>query len=187
MPSPSLKQADPAGRLVLLGEIGPAHGVRGEVIVRSYTADPADITAYGILTDETRRNTFQVSLVRVTPKGVVVRIAGHDDRTAVEKLRGVRLYVPRDRLPPPADGEFYHEDLIGLEATTPAGEVIGRVVAIQNFGAGDLVEIERAGAHETELIPFTEASVPEIDFAAGRMKVIPPDYVEGGVDVDDEP
>lgn len=173
-------------RLILLGEIGPAHGVRGEVVVRSHTAMPEDIAAYGPLHDETGRRTFALTVVRVTPKGVVVKIAGFGDRTAVEALRGTRLYVPRSKLPHPAAGEFYHEDLIGLEAAAPDGSKLGTVVGVQNFGAGDLIEIRRTGARETEFVPFTDAAVPTVDTAARRIVVVMPEMVEGPEMVEDE-
>lgn len=171
---------DPADRLILLGEIGPAHGIRGEVLVRSYTSDPADIAAYGPLTDNTRRRNFALTVVRVTAKGVVVRIAGANDRTAVEALRGTELYVNRSCLPEPSPGEFYHEDLIGLAAIGTDGGKLGTVVAVQNYGAGDLIEIQRLNSNETELIPFTSAFVPDVDFGERRITIVPPALIDTG-------
>ena len=112
--------------------------------------------------------------MRTTPKGVVARIAGIADRNAAEALKGVELYVGRDRLPAAAEGEFYHADLIGLAAVDPAGKAIGEIVAVQNYGAGDLLEIRLAGSAKTELIPFTETAVPQIDIAARRAVVVMP-------------
>ena len=113
-------------------------------------------------------------LARATAKGVVARLKGIGDRTAAEALKGVELYVDRDRLPAAAEGEFYHADLIGLAAVDPEGRQIGEIVAVQNFGAGDLLEIRLAGSGKTELVPFTEATVPEVDIAAGRAMVAMP-------------
>ena len=157
---------------LLLGRIAGAHGIRGEVLIHAYTSAPADIGAYGPLSDAGAKRSFEIAIVRTTPKGVVARIAGIADRTAAEALKGVDLYVGRDRLPAAAEGEFYHADLIGLAAVDPAGKAIGEIVAVQNYGAGDLIEIRLAGSAKTELIPFTEAAVPEIDIAAKRAVVI---------------
>jgi 16S rRNA processing protein RimM len=110
----------------------------------------------------------------VTGKGVVARIEGVTDRNAAEALKGTELYVDRDRLPAATEGEFYHADLIGLDAVDPDGKAIGSIVAVQNFGAGDLLEVRLAGSTRTELVPFTEAAVPTVDMSAGRAVVILP-------------
>lgn len=168
MPAP-----DPS-TLILLGHISTAQGIRGEVVIKSYTDAPEDIAAYGPLLDETASRTFDVTVVRVAKKGVIARIAGITDRTAAEALRGTKLFIPRDRLPEPEEDEVYHADLIGLEAVTADGEVVGEVVAVQNFGAGDLLEIRLAGKRRTEFVPFDEHFVPEIDLEAGRVTVVMP-------------
>ncbi len=179
-------------RRILLGELGAAHGIRGEISVKTYTANPADIGAYGPLQDEQGRRTFELKIVRVTPKGVIVRVNGADDRTAAEKLRNIKLYVDRDRLPAVTDGEFYHEDLVGLRAMASDGASVGTIVAVQNYGAGDILEIRRDGGTATELIPFTNACVPEVDLARGIAVVIMPELVgepepvTGKGEVDDE-
>jgi 16S rRNA processing protein RimM len=165
---------------ILLGRIAGAHGIRGEVIIHAYTEPPENIAAYGPLSDEAGARTFEIAIVHVTAKGVVARLAGVGDRTAAEALRGVDLYVDRDRLPPAADDEYYHADLIGMAAIDPAGQRIGEIVAVQNFGAGDLLEIRLAGRGRTELIPFTEAAVPEVDVAAKRVVVVLPPTDVGG-------
>lgn len=161
-----------ASSRLLLGRIAGAHGIRGEVLIHAYTSAPEDIVAYGPLSDATARRSFEIAIVRTTPKGVVARIAGIADRNAAEALKGVELYVGRDRLPAAAEGEFYHADLIGLAAVDPAGKAIGEIVAVQNYGAGDLLEIRLAGSAKTELIPFTETAVPQIDIAARRVVVV---------------
>ena len=148
---------------VLLGQIGPAHGVRGHVVVRTYTAAPEDIASYGALEDESGRQHFEIEVVRVTSKGIVARIAGVEDRNAAEALRGTRLFIARDRLPPTEEEEFYHSDLIGLSAFKPDGTRIGQVIAVHNFGAGDILEIRLAGSRSTEMVPLTRACVPNDD------------------------
>lgn len=159
---------------ILLGDIVSAHGIRGDVVIRAYTADPADIAAYGPLTDKDGRRTFTLSNVRDTGKGVHARIAGITSRTEAEALKGTQLYVLRDALPPPDDGDYYHEDLIGLAAVDPAGAAIGTIIAVQNFGAGDLLEIQLAGSQRTEFAPFTDACVPTVDLRGGHAIVIMP-------------
>lgn len=160
-----------SNKRVLLGHIAAAHGVRGELVVKSYTGDPAAITGYGPLTDEAGARQFRLTLVRAGPKGVVVRIAGISDRTAAEQLRGTGLYVARDKLPPAEDGSYYHADLIGLAAVDDGGRRIGEIVAVQNFGAGDLLEVKLTGQRGTELVPFQDAFVPAVDIAAGTVTV----------------
>jgi len=157
-------------RRVLLGRIVRAHGSRGEVAILAYTAQPQDIAAYGPLSgaDGTR---FVITHARATTRGVLVRLAGVADRTAAEALQGIDLYVDRDRLPPPAEGEFYHADLIGLAVIDTHGDSRGEVVAVRNFGAGDLLEIGIPGSHTTEFVPFTEAHVPHVDLPGGRLMI----------------
>ncbi|HZA01985.1 MAG TPA: ribosome maturation factor RimM [Hyphomicrobiaceae bacterium] len=159
---------------ILLGHIAGAHGVRGEVLINSYTSTPEDIAAYGPLTDESGTRAFAVTVVRVTNKGVVARLDGITDRAAAETLRGLRLYLERDRLPETRSNEFYYADLIGLAAVSPDGETIGRVVDLQNYGAGDLLEIQVESSRETELVPFTKAFVREVDMAGGRLVIAMP-------------
>jgi 16S rRNA processing protein RimM len=159
---------------ILLGRIAGAHGIRGEVVIHAHTAAPEDIGAYGPLSDKRGARSFVIRIVRVTPKGVVARLEGVGDRTAAEALKGVELYVDRDRLPAAAEGEFYHADLIGLTAVDPQGRAIGDIVAVPNYGAGDLLEIRPTGSSKSELIPFTEACVPEIDVVARRVVVVRP-------------
>ena len=161
---------------ILLGRIVAAHGIRGEVQIVSHTGEPDAIGAYGPLSDKPGNRSFTVRVVRVTPKGIVARIDGVADRNAAEALRGTDLYVDRSRLPPPKEGEYYHEDLIGLAAHDPDGKRIGAVVAIPNYGAGDLVEVKLDGSKHTELIPFKDACVPAVDVAGGRLTVILPAF-----------
>lgn len=165
-----------AGRL-LVGAIAAPHGVRGLVKVKSFTAEPADIAAYGPLSDETGRRRLTLQVMSAASGGsLICRVDGVADRDAAEALRGLRLYVDRAALPAPAAAEeYYHADLIGLAAALPDGTVFGRVVAVQNFGAGDLLEIEReSGTPRLVDLPFTRAVVPVVDIAGGRLVVDPP-------------
>ena len=159
---------------VLLGRIAGAHGIRGEVVIHAFTDPPENVAAYGPLADETGTHTFLIEGTRVSGKGVVARIAGVPDRNAAEALRGTSLYVDRDRLPATAEEDFYHADLIGLAAVDRDGKRIGEIVAVQNYGAGNLLELRLAGTRQTELIPFTDAYVPHVDIAAGRAVVLLP-------------
>lgn len=167
-----VKAAKP-GR-ILLGRVADAHGIRGEVLIHAFTSAPEAIGAYGPLSDAGGVRSFEIRIVRLTPKGVVARLVGITDRNAAEALKGVGLYVERDRLPVASEGEYYHADLIGLAAVNAEGRPIGQIVAVPNYGAGDLLEIRLAGSGKTELIPFTEVFVPEVDIASGRVKVVLP-------------
>ena len=157
-----------------LGQIGAAHGVRGEVRLRSFTAEPGAITAYGPLETEDGR-ILKIESLRPAKDHFVARLAGICDRDAAERLANVKLYVPRERLPEPdAADEFYHADLIGLAVVDPSGKALGTVVAIQNFGAGDLIEVRCNAGDNTRLVPFDAVNVPAVDVAAGRIVVDPP-------------
>lgn len=161
-------------RRILLGRIGAAHGIRGDLLIETYTGDPQDIAAYGPLDSENGARTFELKVIRTTPKGVIAHVTGIDDRTAAETLKGTSLYVDRTRLPAPDEGEFYHADLIGLRAEDEQGRMVGTIVAVQNYGAGDLLELRQEGKRGTELIPFTEACVPTVDVAGGRVVIVAP-------------
>jgi 16S rRNA processing protein RimM len=157
-----------------LVRIAAAHGIRGDVLIHSYADAPQDIAAYGPLESEDGSRRLEVKTLRVTPKGVIARIAGVEDRSGAEALKGLSLYVDRTRLPVPEEGAFYRADLVGLRVEDDGGRTIGAVVAVENFGAGDLLELRLEGRHQTELIPFTEAFVPVVDVASGRVVVILP-------------
>ncbi len=163
---------------VLIGRIGAPHGVRGEVLIESYAHDPRAIASYGPLATEDGRRRIELSIVRVGPKGLVARIAGIADRNDVEALKGVALYVERSRLAAAGEDEFYRHDLIGLRAVDPDGQTLGTIVAVDNYGAGDILELRREGARETELIPFADAFVPSVDVAGGTITVVLPVSVE---------
>ena len=175
---------------VLVARIGAAHGIRGEVRVKAFTADPADIAAYGPLEAPDGRR-FEVAGLRPaagTPGDMlVVRLKGVTDRNTAEALNGLELSIPRDRLPPADEDEYYHADLIGLAATLKDGAPLGTVIGVHNYGAGDLLEIApRRG--DTVLVPFTRAIVPVVDIAAGTLTVDPPPgLVEAGSEGDEGP
>jgi 16S rRNA processing protein RimM len=159
-----------AGKRILIGRVAAAHGIRGEVLIKSFAERPEDIASYGP-PDDGRGRIFRIEVVRVTPRGVVARIEGVGDRNGAEALKGAALYVDRDRLPATGEGEFYHADLIGLAAVDPEGRPVGEVVGVYNHGAGDLLELRLAETGKTELVAFTDAFVPEVDLAARRMVV----------------
>lgn len=155
-------------RRILVGEIGRPHGVRGLVKLKSFTSEPASIASYGPITDESGARRFVL-----TWKGDgVAAVEGIADRDAAQRLTGTRLYVERDRLPPADDDEFYLNDLIGLPAVTEAGESVGVVKTVDDFGAGAFLVVEKG--RDELLIPFTKAAVPVVDVAARRVVVVPP-------------
>ena len=161
------------GDRVCLGQIGAAHGVRGEVRLRSFTADPAAIASYGPLESEDGR-IFEIETMRPAKDHFVATFSGVADRNAAERLVNIKLYVPRERLPAPDEpDEFYHADLIGLAVVDRAGQKLGTVIAVHNFGAGDLIEVRPDAGGKTELLPFDDAHVPMVDVAAGKIVVDP--------------
>jgi 16S rRNA processing protein RimM len=165
---------------VLLGRITGAHGLKGEVKIAAFTAAPEDIAAYGALTGADGAREFHIASFRVAPGGsIVARLRGVSDRDQAEAMRGVDLYAPRSALPPPDEDEYYYSDLIGLQAVSPEGEAVGEIVAVQNFGAGDLLEVRFASERQPVLIPFDGAHVPRVDVEAGRVTVVRPVYEQG--------
>jgi 16S rRNA processing protein RimM len=169
-----------ADRLIPLGIFGAPHGVRGELRVKSYAGDAKALGAYGDLTDRTGNSVFKLTGLRALKDDMlVVRLAGIDTRDAAEKLTGAELFARRRQLPPPSDDEFYHDDLVGLEAVSREGDKFGRIVALRNFGAGDILEIAPATGGETLLLPFTKAVAVEIDFARGRIVIVAPNEIDG--------
>ena len=160
-------------RRVCLGVIAGAHGVRGQVRIKSFTEDPADLTAYGPLGDEAGTRRFEVTLTGRAKGVLVARVAGVSDREGAEALRGTRLYVARAALPEPEEETYYHADLIGLAVEDRNGRPLGKVSAVLNFGAGDVIEIARPEAASL-MVPFTRTAVPVVDVAGGRLVVDPP-------------
>jgi 16S rRNA processing protein RimM len=162
---------------VLVGVIAAAHGVRGLVRVKSFTADPKSIASYGELSDERGVRHFRLTLQGQAKDGVIARIDGVADRDAAEALKGTKLFVDREALPDiAADDEFYQTDLVGLRVEARDGKTLGRVKAVLNFGAGDLLEIEGEGV--SLMLPFTKQVVPLVDLPGGRLVADPPTEVE---------
>jgi len=167
---------------VCVARIGAAHGVRGEVKLWSFTEDPEAIAGYGPLETEDGTRRFEIESLRAAKDHLVARLKGVDSRNTAEALRNVELYVPRERLPAiDEDDTFYVADLIGLTAVRAEGEALGRVTAVHNFGAGDIIEIAPAEGAPL-MLSFTGANVPEVDLAAGRIVVALPNEVEARED-----
>ncbi len=162
--------------LILLGTIGAAHGIKGEVRIASHTQDPEAIASYGPLLTNKPGLTITIASARLSKTVLVARLKGVDDRNAAEALNGTSLFVERDRLPETEDeDDFYHTDLIGLDARLEeTGVSIGAVLALHNYGAGDLIEIQDPRSGDTYLYPFTKAVVPHIRIAEGYLTIAPP-------------
>jgi 16S rRNA processing protein RimM len=171
-----------APRRICVGAITGPQGVHGAVRIKSFTEVPEDIAAYGPLEDKTGRRQFDLRLYGVAKGVLIARLPGVADRDQADALRGVRLYLPRSALPQPKPEEYYHADLIGLEAVLRDGTRIGQVRAIYDFGAGDTLELAREGAPPV-LVPFTRTVVPIVTPAEGRLVLEPPPGLLG----DDEP
>lgn len=163
----------PSAHRVCLAVVAGAHGVRGAVRLKSFAQDPLAIARYGPLEDESGATRFTVRVVGAGKGVLIARLSGVADRDRAEALRGARLYLPRAALPPPAEDEYYHADLIGLAAVLGDGLRIGEVRAVHDFGAGDMLEIARSKGPPL-LVPFTRAVVPEIDLGAGHLIIDPP-------------
>ena len=164
-------------QLLLVAQIGAAHGVRGEVRINTFTGDPMALGGFKalVLADGTPGPTLLS--VRPAKGAVVARVKGSEDRNGAERLRGLKLYISRSDLPPPNEDEFYLADLIGLTVETSAGESLGTVKAVQDFGAGDLLEIQPAKGPSWWL-PFTREAVPEVRLPEGKVIAAPPEQVE---------
>lgn len=159
---------------VCVGIIVGAHGVRGAVRVKSFTQEPGDVAAYGALTDETGQRRYALKPVGKVRGVILAELDDVADRNAAEALRGVRLYAERGRFPRLGGNEFYHADLIGLAAETAGGARLGRVRAVDNYGAGDVIELELASGGSV-VLPFNRQAVPVVDLAEGRIVVDPPE------------
>jgi len=164
----------PQDGLVCVGLIGSARGLKGDVRVKSYTANAPEMSAYGPLTDATGERIFEIKVVGKHKDQLVVRITGVDDRMAAEALNGQRLYAARDRLPQTEEDEFYFSDLQGLNAQLTDGTPFGQIVQAEDYGGGPFIEVKSPG-HGNVLVPFTKASVPVVDLKAGRVVLDLPD------------
>ena len=163
---------------ICLARIGAAHGVRGEVKLWTFTEDPRAVMRYGALTTKDGARQFEVTRAREAKGFLVASLKGVTTRNEAERLNGIELYVARNKLPETEAGEYYHADLIGLAAVSIAGEPLGHIIAIHNFGAGDIIEIAPASG-ATMLLPFSNAVVPMIDIALGRVVIDLPREIEG--------
>jgi 16S rRNA processing protein RimM len=163
---------------ICIARIGAAHGVRGAVKLWTFTQDPLAVKAYGPLVTKDGARQFEVTHAREAKGHLVATLKGITTRDEAERLNGIELYVAREKLPATSEDEYYHADLIGLAAVTPADQPLGRVIAIHNFGAGDIIEIAPPrGA--TMLLPFTNAVVPSVDLAGGRVVIELPVEIDG--------
>ena len=163
---------------ICVARIGAAHGVRGAVKLWTFTGDPLAVTSYGPLLTKDGARQFEVTHAREAKGHLVATLKGIATREDAERLNGIELYIARDKLPATDENEYYHADLIGLAAVTVENEPLGRVVAIHNFGAGDIIEI--APVHgATMLLPFTNTVVPTVDLAGGRVVIELPAEIEG--------
>ncbi|MBN2906529.1 MAG: 16S rRNA processing protein RimM [Rhodobacteraceae bacterium] len=160
---------------VCVGVISGAFGVRGEVRLKSFCAEPAAIEQYAPLYSEDGKRRFGVELTRQVKGGFAARLSGIATKEEADALRGARLFADRDALPTLPEDEFYHADLIGLEVVDTGGQSLGRVHAVHDHGAGDLLEVLGPGLTASVLLPFTQANVPTVDLAAGRLIADPPE------------
>lgn len=169
---------------ICIARIGAPHGVRGAVKLWTFTEDPFAVQSYGPLLTKDGARSFEVETAREVKGHLVATLKGIATREDAERLNGIELFIAREKLPATDEDEYYHADLIGLAAVTPAGEPLGRVAAIHNFGAGDIIEIAPPqGA--TMLLPFTNAIVPTVDLAGGRVVIELPNEIVGDAPEDD--
>ncbi len=164
-------------KLILVGQVAGGFGVKGEVRVTAYTADPMALTAYGPLLKADGSVGLTLTASRPDKGGIVGRATEIASKEAADAMRGLKLYVPRDRLPEPDEDEFYLTDLIGLQARDPDGAVLGRIKSVQNFGASDMLEIAPAEGGQTWYLPFTREAVPTLHIADGWLLAVRPDEV----------
>lgn len=168
---------------VCIGAIAGVRGLKGEVRIKSFTADPDDVAAYGPVSTDNGDKSYRINITAHAKGLVIARLDGIADRTAAEALKGTKLYVPKDVLPAPEDGEYYHADLVGLTAKTEDGEHLGTVKAIHNFGAGDIIEID--AGDDDMMIPFTANTIPVVDIENDRIVVKPLPVVEASGEADE--
>ena len=163
--------------LILVGQVAGAFGVRGEVKITAFTEDPLNLLTYKTLQRQDGALALTLVSGRAAKGQVIGRAKEVTTREQAEALRGLKLYLPREALPPADEDEFYLADLIGLKAVDPAGAPVGRIKAVQNFGAGDLLEIEPAAGGPTWWLPFTREAVPRVDLATGQIVAVRPTEV----------
>ncbi len=164
-----------SGNRVCVGVIVGAYGIRGEVRLKSFCDDPLAIARYGPLWCDSTARSHSIAITRPIKGGFAAWLTGVDSREQADGLRGTLLYADRTVLPDPEEDEFYQSDLIGLEVFDEGGTTLGTVHAVLNFGAGDILEVRGADSDDAALLPFTAATVPTVDLAAGRIIVDPTD------------
>ncbi|MBR7618127.1 16S rRNA processing protein RimM [Phenylobacterium sp. 20VBR1] len=170
-----------ADRLLQVARVAGAFGVRGEIRITTFTEDPLALAAYRVLTREDGSPGLTITTARAVKGAVIARATGIDTRDQAEALRGLKLFIAREALPAPDDDEFYHADLLGLILETPEGELMGKVKTIQDFGAGDLIEVQPPmGA--SWWLPFTRETVPEVRLAEGKLIAVRPAEIDGDAD-----
>lgn len=161
--------------MVCVAAVAGAYGVHGEVRLKSFTAEAEAVADYAPLSTQDGDREFTLTLTRAIKNGMVARLSGVSTKEQADALKGIKLFVPRDRLPSLPDDEYYYADLVGLEVRDTGGNTLGHVKAVQNHGAADLLEIQGADQTSTVLLPFTRASVPTVDIDAGRIIADPPE------------
>ncbi|MBS0297208.1 MAG: 16S rRNA processing protein RimM [Proteobacteria bacterium] len=166
--------SDPKDRLIQVGRVAGGFGVRGEVRITAFTEDPLALKAYGTLLREDGSTGLTLQSARAAKGGIIARVKEIETKEQADALRGLRLYVPRSALPEPDEDEFYLTDLIGLAVVTPEGESLGRIKSVQDFGAGDILEIDPGGGRPTWYLGFTRENVPEVRIAEGRVVAVRP-------------
>ncbi|MDB5456797.1 MAG: rRNA processing protein RimM [Caulobacter sp.] len=175
----------PSEPLIVVGRVAGGFGVRGEVRISTYTESPMSVAAFKALLRQDGSPALTIQSARAVKDAIIARCVGIDDKTAADALRGLRLYVPRAALPEPDEDEFYLTDLVELEVRhVETGAAIGKVKSVQNFGAGDLLEITPPNGGPTWFLPFTRAAVPEVKLAERLILADPPVLVEGDPAVD---
>ncbi len=167
-----------ADRLIAVGRVAGAFGVRGEVRIAAFTEDPLALGRYRALKRQDGSPALTILTAREAKGGVVARCEGVESKEQADALRGLRLFVSRDALPEPDEDEFYLADLIGVAVLTPEGERIGKVKSVQDFGAGDILEITPEEGGATWYLPFTREAVPEVRIAQGELVAVRPTEVE---------
>lgn len=172
---------------LLVARVSGAHGVRGDLRLSTFTQDPLAIVDYRDLVRADGSAALTVLSARIAKGGIIARCRGIETKEQADGLRGLALHIPRSALPAPDEDEFYLADLIGLSAVTPEGRKIGRIKSVQDFGAGDILEIDPAEGGPTWYLPFTRQAVPDVQISAGQVMVVRPDEVEWTPETDTDP
>jgi len=168
-----------ADRLIAVGRVAGAFGVRGEVRITAFTEEPLALARFRELKRQDGSPGLTILSAREAKGGIVCRCPGVETKEQADALRGLRLFIPRDALPEPDEDEFYLADLIGLAVVTPEGETLGKVKSVQDFGAGDILEIMPAGGGPTWYLAFTRETVPRVDIAGGQLVAVRPNEIAG--------